>query len=124
MFLPQNWLVDSGSDLNVCFNPEMFCAMTTPDISECTPVGSNPLEIRGKGIVRMCLGEMIDHNGIRHPIDLELEDVYYVPDCPINLMSTAVLSKQNVSLFTGPRGNELYMPGFATQYSAGDHAAE
>ena len=36
----------------------------------------------------MPIGEMIDHNGMRHPMDLELEDVYYVPDCPINLMST------------------------------------
>ena len=65
----------------------------------------------------MCLGEMIDHNAMRHPVGLRLEDVYYVSDCPINLMSTTALSHQNISPFTGPRGNELYMPGFATQSS-------
>ena len=33
----------------------------------------------------------------------------------MNVLATPGLTEQNVSLYTGPRGNELCMPGFADQ---------
>ena len=63
----------------------------------------------------MCVGHYVDHNGPSHPIDLEIEDVYRVPQCPLNVLATPCIAEQNICLYTGPGGNELYMPGFADQ---------
>ena len=49
------------------------------DIEECTPLGSAPLPVHGKGVVKMCVGQYVDHDGPSHPIDLEIENVYWVP---------------------------------------------
>ena len=37
------------------------------------------------------------------------------PGVPMNVLPTPGISKQNICLITGPRGNELCMPGFANQ---------
>ena len=63
----------------------------------------------------MCVGHYVDHNGLSHPIYLEIEDVYWVPQCPMNVLATPCIAEQNIYPNTGPRGNELYMPGFADQ---------
>ena len=48
--------------------------------------------------------------------------MYWVPQCPINLLATDSPRKQNMYLYTGPRGNELTIPGFADQ-KRGSHGA-
>ena len=72
-FLLDKWLVDSGADLNICFNYELFSYIGPSDIDMCTPIGSTPLDVLGRGVVKMCVGHYVDHNGLSHPIDLEIE---------------------------------------------------
>ena len=57
----------------------------------------------------------MDHNGLRHLVDLEIENVYWVPYLSMNVLAAPEINRQNVFLFTSPRGNELIMPGFASQ---------
>ena len=57
----------------------------------------------------------MDHNGLSHPVDLEIENVYWVPYLSMNVLATPEINAQNIFLFTGPRRNELIMPGFANQ---------
>ena len=57
----------------------------------------------------------MDYNGLSHPIDLEIENFYWVPYSSVNVLATPEINTQNMFLFTGPRGNELIMPGFANQ---------
>ena len=75
-FLPDKWLADSGADLNVCFNYELFSYIGPSDVDICTPNGSTPLNVLGGDVVKMCVGHYINHDGLSHPIDLEIEDVY------------------------------------------------
>ena len=63
----------------------------------------------------MCVGTNMDHNGLSHPVDLEIENVYWVPYSSMNVLATPEVNRQNIFLFTGPHGNELIMPGFARQ---------
>ena len=115
VFLPDKWLVESSADLNICFNYELFSYIGPSDVDICTPIGSTPLDVLGRGVVKMCVGHYVDHDGLSHPIDLEIEDVYWVPQCPMNVRATPCIAEQNICLYTGPRGNELYMPGLANQ---------
>ena len=85
------------------------------DVDICTPIRSNPLDELGRDVVKMCVGHYVDHNRLSHPIDLEIEDVYWVPQCPMNVQAKPCISEQNICLYTGPRGNKLYIPGFADQ---------
>ena len=34
------------------------------------------------GVVNMCVGQYVDHDGLSHPIDPEIKNVYWVPWCP------------------------------------------
>ena len=79
------------------------------------PVGSAPNDILGKGTIRVYAEAYVDFEGISRSIDLEIEDVYWIPQCPINLLATESLRSQNMYLYTGSRGNELTIPGFADQ---------
>ena len=114
-FLPDKWLVDSGADLNICFKYDLFSYIGLSDVDVCTPIVSTRLDVLGRGVVKMCPGHYADHHGLSHPIDLEIEDVYWVPQCPMNVVVTPCIAEQNMCLYTGPRGNELYMLGFADQ---------
>ena len=114
-FLPDKWLVDSGADLNICFNYELFSYTGPSDVDICTPIGNSPLDVLGRGVVKMCVGHYVIHNGLSHPIDLEIEDVYWVPQCPMHVLATPCIAEQNMYLYTGPQGNALYIPGFADQ---------
>lgn len=44
--------------------------------------------------------------------------------CPVNLLSTTSLQKQNMYLYTGPRGNDLTITGFAEQGDGRDGAID
>ena len=39
-FLPDKWPVDSGADLSICFNYELFSYIGPSDVDICTPIGS------------------------------------------------------------------------------------
>ena len=114
-FLPHNWLIDSGAEISVFFDYNQFCEIGPSDVDQCVLVGSAPIDILGKGTIRVCAGTFVDFEGISRSIDLEIEDVHWVPQCPINLLGTESLRKQNIYLCTSPRGNELTIPGFADQ---------
>ena len=106
-FLPDKWLVDSGTDLNICFHYALLSYIGPSDIDIYTPIGSTPLDVLGRGVVKMCVGQYVDHDGLSHPIDLEIEHVYWVPQCPMNVLATPCIAEQHICLYTGPRGNEL-----------------
>ena len=93
-FLPNKWLVDSGADLNICLNYELFSYTGTSDIDICTPIGSTPLDVHGRGVVKICVGPYVDHDGLSDPIDLEIDDVYWVPQCPMNELATPCIAEQ------------------------------
>ena len=78
-FLLDKWLVDSGDDLNICFNYELLSYIGPSDVDICTPIGSTQQDVLGRGVVKMCVGHYDDHDGLSHPIDLEIEDMYWVP---------------------------------------------
>ena len=103
-FLPNNWLIDSRAEISVCFNYNQFCEVGPSDVDQCVLVGSAPIDILGKGKIRACVGKYIDFEDISRSFDLEIEDVYWVPQCPINLLATESLRKQNMYLYTGPKG--------------------
>ena len=121
-FLPNNWLVDSGAEISVCFDYNQFCEIGPSDVDQGVPVGTAPIDILGKGTIRVCVGTYVDFEGISRSFDLEIEDVYWVPQCPINLLSTESLRKQNMYMYMGPKGNELTIPGCADQ-EHGSHGA-
>ena len=104
VFLPDKWLIDSGSDMNIRYNYDLFSYIGQSDIVQCTPLGSTPLPVQGKDVVKMCVGNYMDHNGLSHPVDLEIENVYWVPYSSMNVLATPVINTQNIFLFTGPRG--------------------
>ena len=100
-FLPDKWLIDSGADLNICFNYGLFSYIGPSTVDICTTIGSTPLDVLGRGLVKMCVGHYVDHNGLSHHI--EIEDVYWVPQCPMNVLATACIAEQNMYLYPGPR---------------------
>ena len=87
-----------------------FSEIGPSDVEQRVPVGSAPIGILGKGTIRVCAGTYADFAGISRSIDLEIEDVYWVPQCPINLLATDSQRAQNVYLYTGARANELTIP--------------
>ena len=119
VFLPDKWLIDSGSDINICYNYDLFSYIGPSDIEQCTPLGSTPLPVQGKGVVKMCVGNYMDHNGLSHLVDLEIENVYWVPYSSMNVLATLEINTQNIFLFTGPRGNVLIMPGLKANQKLG-----
>ena len=106
VFLPDKWLIDSGSVMSICYHYELFSYIEPSDIEQCTPLGSTPLPVQGKGIVKMCVGNYMYHNGFDHQVDLEIENVYWVPHSSMNVLATPEINPQNIFLFNGPRGNE------------------
>ena len=115
VFLLDELLIDSGSNINICYKYDLFLCIWPSDIEQCTPLGSTPLPVQGKGVVKLCVGNDMDHNGLSHPVDLEIENVYWAPCSSMNVLATPEINTQNILLFTSPRGNEVIMPGFANQ---------
>ena len=113
--LPMNLLVDSGSTISLVFNYELFTEIGVSDLENCTPVGSTPLPIHGKGTIKFQLGAYVDHLGQAHPTDIEIPDVYYVPSSPMNILGCSHIRNYGMHLFTGPDGDVLYYPGMPDQ---------
>ena len=101
VFLPDKWLIDNGSDISICYNYDLFPYIGPSDMEQCTPLGSTPLPVQGKGVVKMCVRNYMDHNGLSHPVDLEIENVYWVPYSSINVLATSEINTQNIFQSTG-----------------------
>ena len=66
VFPLDKWLIDSGSKIHVCYNYELFSYIGPANIENCTPLGRTPLPVLGKGVVKMCVGQYTDHDGLSH----------------------------------------------------------
>ena len=53
VFLPDKWFIDSGSHINICYNSDLLSYIGPSDMEQCTPLGSTPLPVQGKGVVKM-----------------------------------------------------------------------
>ena len=101
-FDPDHILIDSGSNISLVWNEDMFTCMEPCSLKQCTPVGSTPLSVRAIGVIRFNLGSYVDCHGQRHPLDLEIPSVYYVPESTMNLLSsgiTFILTSSVVRMF-------------------------
>ena len=74
----------------------MFTCMKPCSLKQCTPVGSTPLSVQAIGLISFNLGSYVDIHGQRHPLDLEIPSVYYVPESTMNLLSTTHLKWYNI----------------------------
>ena len=66
---PLSFFIDSGSEISLCGNYDLFTFVEPCDSKACTPVGSTPLAVNGVDVIRFCLGSYVDHLGQRHPLD-------------------------------------------------------
>ena len=112
---PLNFLIDSGSDISLCWNYDLFTFVEPCSLKSCTPVGSTPLNIHSVGVVRFCLGSYVDHLGQRHPLDIEIPNVYYVPQSSFNILSTTHLKRYQITFNTQFDNDVLTMPGLPSQ---------
>ena len=78
---------------------------------------SAPLSIQAIGVIRFNLGLYVDSYGQRHPLDLEVPDVHYVPDSTMNLLSTTHLKRYYLHLNSQYGPNVLIVPGLPSQVS-------
>ena len=108
---PLNFLIDSGSDISLCWNYDLFTFVELCSLKSCTPVGSTPLNIHGVGVVRFGLGSYVDHLEQRHPLDIEIPNVYYVPQSSFNILSTTHLKRYQITCNTQFDNDVLIMPG-------------
>ena len=113
--MPYTFLVDSGSDINICFDYDMFCEIKPSDVPQCQPLDQGRLDMYGVGTIRATLGEYVNARDAVIPVDIELTNVYWVPSSPINILSTKELKKSNIYLHTSKTGNRVEMPGFFDQ---------
>lgn len=106
-FLPSKWLVHSGMRSTLVSTTSSSSTLVHRIYPN--PICIEPTPVESKGVVRTCVGQYMDCNGLCHPIDLEIDDVYWVPWSPMKVLETPALGGQNIHLFTVPRGNELRM---------------
>ena len=112
---PLNFFIDSGSDISLCWNYDLFTFVEPCDLKSCTPMGSAPLSIHGVGVVRFFLGSYVDHLGQRHPLDMEIPNVYYVPQSSFNIFSTTHIKRYNMYLNTQFDNDVPIIPGLPSQ---------
>ena len=112
---PLKFFIDNGSDSSRCWNYDPFTFVQPCDLKSCTSVGSTPLSIHGVGVIRLCLGSYVDHLGQRHPLDIEIPNVYYVPQSSFNILSTTHLKRYNIFLNNQLNNDVLIMPGLPSQ---------
>ena len=116
-FDPDNILIDSGSDISLAWNQDMFTCIQPCSLQRCTPVGSTPLTIQGVGAIRFNLGSYVDSHGQRHLLDIKIPSVYYVPESTMKLLSTTHLKRYNIHLNSQCGPNVLINPGLPCQVS-------
>ena len=92
-FDPDKILIASGSDISLVWNQDTFTCIQPCSVKQCTPVGSTPLSMQGIGAIRLNLGSYVDSHSQRHPLDIEIPSVKYVPESTMNLLSTTHLKR-------------------------------
>ena len=95
----------------------MFTCIQPCSLRQCTPVGSTSLAVQSVGTIRFNLGSYVDSHGHRHPLDIEIPSVYYVPESTMNLLSTTHLKRYNIHLNSQCGPNVLIVPGLPSQVS-------
>ena len=68
-------------------------------------------------MIRFNLGSYVNRHGQRHPLDLEIPNVYYVPESTMTLLSTTHLKQCNIHLNSQCGPNVLIVPGLRSQVS-------
>ena len=116
-FDPDHLLIDSGSDISLAWNEDMFTCIQPCSLQQCAPVGSTLLAVQGVGTIRFNLGSYVDYHGQRHPLDLEIPSVYYVPQSTMNLLSATHLKRYNIHLNSLCGPNVLVVPSLPSQVS-------
>ena len=106
-------VIDSGTDIHVVGNRDMLL-----DYAPChltaSPAGPAALGVVGKGTLLVSIGEYVDVHGNSHPIDVEIPDVHYSPECPYNLLATSELHYEHIYLCT--RRRVVTFPGRPDQH--------
>ena len=115
-FDPDNIFIDSGSDISLVWNQDLFTCIQSCSLKQCTPAGNTPLSLQGIGAIRFNLGSFVDSHGQRHPLDIEIPSVYYVPESTMNLLSTTHL-EYNIHLNSQCGPNVLNIPGLPSEVS-------
>ena len=79
-FNPENFLIDSGSDISLCWNQHLFTCMKLCDLEQCTPGNSTPLSVQAKaGTYRY--GNTYRHKNLRC-INGTLGTSWHIPKAP------------------------------------------
>ena len=112
---PLNFSIDSGSNISLCWNYDIFSYVKPCDLESYTPLGSTPLKVNGVGVMRLCLGFYVDHPGERYPLDIEIPNVYYVPESSLNILSATHIKRYNMFLNTQFTPDLLIIPGLLSQ---------
>jgi hypothetical protein len=84
--------VDSGSRNYICNTYESFDSIKPFDKSIRVANGSSMRIIRQGSITLLCKRP----NGVS-PFPLQLKDVYFIPKCTVNLVSTSQLSEDSIA---------------------------
>ena len=87
-----SWLLDSAADMHVCNNRSSFADyMVYPtDLAGSTSNGTSP----GRGMIRITLSSEDDTPSSV----LVLNNILYIPQCPVNLVSLGLLNQHKVYL--------------------------
>ena len=86
-------------------------------MKQCTPVGSTPLSVQAIGVIRFNLVSYVDCHGQRHPLDLEIPSVYYVPESTMIILCTTHPKRYTIHLNSQCGPNVLVIPGLPSQVS-------
>lgn len=87
-----NWLVDSGTGNHICNNFELFDTFEPLNESIRVANGST-MRIIGKGSIKLPCKRP---NQIK-PFLLQLKDVYFIPECTVNLISASQLGLDSIA---------------------------
>jgi len=112
---PLNFSIDSGSKISLCWNYDIFSFVKPCDLESYTPLGSTPLKVNGVGVIRFCLGSYVDHLGERHALDMEIPNVYNVPESSFKILSTTHIKRYNMFLNIQFTPNVLSISGLPSQ---------
>ena len=85
------------------------------DFTSCTLVGSTPPKVNGVGVISLCIGSYVDHLGERHALDMEIPNVYNVPESSFKILSTTHIKRYNMFLDTHFNPDVLIMLGLPSQ---------
>ena len=113
-----NFLVDSGSDVHVIRNPELFLSMHSASVECIHPIGDEDIPVLGEGTICFRLGSYVTMDGEIKDLTIEIPNCLYVPHCPFNILSTHLLKNVGITLQTrvATEGGDLvFVPGFSDQ---------